>query len=86
MGTLDHAIVAVYLILLIGAGFVLSGRASRSTEDYFLAGRTRRGGRSAPRRWRATSTSPARWLWFGLTVPLARDAFAPDVQAEANET
>lgn len=40
MSTLDWTIVAGYCLLTIGLGLWLSRRAGRSTEDYFLSGRT----------------------------------------------
>lgn len=39
LSRLDYAIIAVYLLCLVGLGFYLSRRASASLEDYFLGGR-----------------------------------------------
>jgi Na+/proline symporter len=39
MHTIDYAIVAVYIFLLLVAGVVLSRVAGRSSEDYFLGGK-----------------------------------------------
>ena len=38
MNTFDYAIVAIYLILLVGMGF--SFRQQNTKDDYFLGGRT----------------------------------------------
>ena len=40
MGYLDYAIVAAYLRFALGTGVYFSKRASRSSEDYFLGGRS----------------------------------------------
>jgi solute:Na+ symporter, SSS family len=39
LSTLDYLAVAFYFLILVGLGVWLSRRASRSVEDYFLAGR-----------------------------------------------
>ena len=39
MQTLDHVILGVYLVGLVGIGVALARRAGRSGEDYFLGGR-----------------------------------------------
>jgi len=40
LGYLDYAIVAVYLVFALGTGIYFSKRASQSSEDYFLGGRS----------------------------------------------
>ncbi len=40
MGPLDYSIVAAYLLFALGIGVYFSKRASRSSEDYFLGGRS----------------------------------------------
>ena len=40
MGSLDYAIVATYLLFALGTGVYFSKRASKSSEDYFLGGRS----------------------------------------------
>lgn len=40
MGYLDYSIIAVYLLFALGTGVYFSKRASQSSEDYFLGGRS----------------------------------------------
>ena len=40
MALIDWLIVLVYFALTIGLGILLSGRASRSLEDFFVSGRS----------------------------------------------
>ena len=40
MATLDQAIILLYLVLVIGTGFLLTRRASLSIDSYFLGGRS----------------------------------------------
>ncbi len=40
MGYLDYSIIAFYLLFALGIGIYFSRRASRSSEDYFLGGRS----------------------------------------------
>ncbi len=40
LATADYVVIVVYFLLLIGLGAYLARKASRSIEDYFLAGRT----------------------------------------------
>ena len=37
---LDYAIIAVYMLFAVGTGIVFSKRASQSSENYFLGGRS----------------------------------------------
>src|SRR5882757_683755 len=39
LGSIDTAIIVVYFILTLGVGLVMTRRASRSLEEYFLGGR-----------------------------------------------
>lgn len=40
MATLDWIIVALYILIAIGIGIYFTKRASKSTTDFFVAGRT----------------------------------------------
>ncbi|MBM4354824.1 MAG: hypothetical protein FJ109_13725, partial [Deltaproteobacteria bacterium] len=39
LAPLDYLIIGAYLLLSIGIGFLLTQKASRSTDDYFVGGR-----------------------------------------------
>lgn len=58
LNLLDYAVIALYFGILVAAGFILSRRASKSLEDYFL------GGRKLP--WWALGMSGTA-SWFDIT-------------------